>query len=144
MWLLLLQLWHSALCTSLPHSYHSVGWLCWFPGHPMAATQALLYVHQLLPEICLGVKGFLPESEFLHLYACRKDKSRSGNFCNTQTVRISCKNANYGETEMQQALPYSKNSFQVLYITTEKVRGLMLTISFHCLTDQQWLELYLK
>jgi len=40
----------------------------------MAATPAQLYVHQLLPEICLGVMGFLLESEFLRLFACRKGK----------------------------------------------------------------------
>lgn len=140
----------SALLTSLPHSYHSPGWLCWFPGHPMAATPALLYVHQLLPEIYLGVMGFLLGSEFLRLSACRKsNKSWSGNLYNIQTSFMSAKSNSYEETEMQQAVAYNnKNRFQVLLVTltsmTRKVRGFMAFTSFHCLIDQQRLELHLN
>lgn len=61
----------------------------------MAATPALLYVHQLLPEICLGVTGFLLESEFLHLFACREGKTlQSGHLYNIQEVSISARNTN--------------------------------------------------
>lgn len=61
----------------------------------MAATPALLYVHQLLLEICLGVMGFLLESEFLHLFACREGKMlQSGHHYNTQEVSISARNIN--------------------------------------------------
>lgn len=53
------------------------------------------------------------------------------------------------ETEMQQAVAYNnKNSFQVLLVTltsmTRKVRGFMAFTSFHCLIDQQRLELHLN